>query len=95
MLNLYIKTRCPYCDRVLEANATIKAPLNLLNVSDNRVLRDELMEKGGKTQAPYLEDTARGESMYDSLTIIDYLNEHYGNGAEVKISPVANVCPID
>lgn len=95
MLNLYIKTGCPYCIRVVEANKKIDAPLQILNISENPTWRDELREKGGKTQAPYLEDTARGVSMYESLDIINYLKEHYGNGIEVNISPVANVCPID
>ena len=95
MLNLYVKTGCPYCLRVLEANKTITAPLNILNISENHALRDELMEKGGMSQAPFLEDTDRGVSMYESLDIISYLNEHYNDGTEVTISAVANVCPID
>lgn len=90
-----MKTGCPYCLRVLEANKTINAPIQLLTISGNQELRGELIEKGGKAQAPYLEDTDRGVSMYESLDIIDYLKEHYGNGVEVKVSHVANVCPID
>ena len=95
MLNLYIKTGCPYCMRVLEANKTIEAPLTVLNISKDPALRDELMEKGGKTQAPYLEDTDREVSMYESMDIINYLSENYGNGKKVEVNPVGNVCPID
>ncbi|MBY0538029.1 glutathione S-transferase N-terminal domain-containing protein [Patescibacteria group bacterium] len=95
MLNLYIKTGCPYCLRVLEANETIKAPLVLRNISENPQLREELIEKGGKAQAPYLEDTDRGVSMYESLDIIEYLKVNYGNGETVEIKTVGNVCPID
>ncbi len=95
MLNLYIKSGCPYCLRVIEANKTIGAPLTVLNISANHQLRDELMEKGGMTQAPFLEDAGRGVSMYESLDIISYLNEYYNDGKEVTISTVANVCPID
>jgi glutathione S-transferase len=95
MLNLYIKTGCPYCLRVISANESIGAPLNLRNISDDAGLRAELLEKGGKTQAPYLEDTDRGVSMYESLEIIDYLSEHYGNGQPVETAIVGNVCPID
>ena len=95
MLNLYIKTGCPYCLRVLEANRTINALLQLLNISEDSSLRDELLQKGGKTQAPYLEDTDHGVSMYESLDIIQYLKNTYGNGKEITINEVANVCPID
>ena len=95
MLNLYIKTGCPYCVRVLEANKMIKAPLTILDTYVYSELKDELVTKGGKTQVPFLEDTDRGVSMYESLDIIDYLKEQYGNGTEVKVPHVANVCPID
>ena len=95
MLNLYIKTGCGYCGRVLEANKTFNAPLQLLTISGNQALRDELIEKGGKAQAPFLEDTDRGISMYESLDIIAYLKEHFGNGAEVTISKMPNVCPVE
>ena len=95
MLNLYIKTGCPYCLRVLEANETIKAPLVLRNISEDSALRSELIEKGGKAQAPYLEDTDRGVSMYESLDIVDYLSKEYGSGQKVEVATVGNVCPID
>jgi glutaredoxin len=95
MLNLYVKTGCPYCLRVIEANETIKAPLTVLNISENPTLKDELLNKGGKTQAPYLEDTDRGISMYESLDIIDYLSEYYGSGEAIQTKDVGNVCPID
>ncbi len=43
-----MKTGCPYCLRVLEANKTINAPLQLLTISGNQELRGELIEKGEK-----------------------------------------------
>ncbi|MES2749300.1 MAG: glutathione S-transferase N-terminal domain-containing protein [Patescibacteria group bacterium] len=95
MLNLYIKTHCPYSIRVLEANAVIQAPLTILDMNVQPELKNELLEKGGKIQAPYLEDTDRGVSMYESIDIIEYLKEHYGNGEEVTVKNVGNVCPID
>lgn len=95
MLTLYIKYGCPYCIRVTDANAIIKAPLNIVNISGNAALREELMIKAGKTQTPYLVDTDRGVAMHESLDIVEYLKEHYGSGAEVSVSEVGNVCPID
>ena len=95
MLNLYIKTGCPYCIRVTEANKEIGAPLNIITISGDQTLRAELIVKGGKSQTPYLEDTEREMSMYESLDIIDYLSEHYGTGKKVTVMNVGNVCPID
>ncbi|MFM2423645.1 MAG: hypothetical protein RLZZ70_30 [Candidatus Parcubacteria bacterium] len=95
MLNFYYKPTCPYCQRVLLANETIQAPLLLHNVSANSATMDTLVAKGGKQQVPFLEDTERGVSMYESLDIIAYLQEFYGNGAKVTIPHVGNVCPIE
>ena len=36
---------------------------------------DELMEKGGKRQVPFLIDEEKGISMYESDDIIKYLEE--------------------
>jgi glutathione S-transferase len=95
MLNLYYKPTCPYCQRVLSANETIAAPLELKNVLGDPAIMAELVEKGGKPQVPYLEDTNRGVSMYESMDIIEYLRQHYGNGVAVEVKDVGNVCPID
>lgn len=95
MLNLYIKTHCPYCLRVLEANKVIQAPLLVLDTDTVPEYKAELLAKGGKTQVPYLEDTDRGVSLFESLDIIEYLTEHYGNGAVVEVKNVGNVCPIE
>lgn len=95
MLNLFYKPTCPYCARVLQANETIKAPLTLLNVLAATGAMAALMEKGGKTQVPFLEDTDRGVVMYESNDIITYLSEHYGTGEVVEVPTAGNVCPID
>ena len=95
MLNLYIKTYCPYSVRVLEANTVIQAPLTIFDTYVFPELKNELVTKGGKKQVPFLEDTDREVSMYESLDIIDYLKAHYGNGTEVNVKVVGNVCPID
>lgn len=95
MLLLYYKPTCPYCQRVLEANETIKAPLELRNVSADQTFFAELLEKGGKRQVPFLHDTERNVSMYESLDIIEYLRQNYGNNVSVTVPTVPNVCPID
>ena len=95
MLNLYYKPTCPYCQRVLAANETIKAPLTLKNVSADHTLLEELIEKGGKSQVPFLEDTDCHKSMYESVDIIEYLATHYGSGIVPDTPSPGNVCPID
>ncbi|MDP6450176.1 MAG: glutathione S-transferase N-terminal domain-containing protein, partial [Lentisphaeria bacterium] len=38
---------------------------------------EELRERGGKTQVPYLVDSERDVEMYESEDIIAYIQEHY------------------
>lgn len=38
---------------------------------------DELVEMGGLDQVPYLVDTDRETSLYESDGIVEYLDEHY------------------
>lgn len=95
MLTLYYKPTCPYCQRVLVANESIKAPLELKNVSENRAFMEELITQGGKQQVPYLVDTERSVAMYESGDIIDYLATYYGGGAIPDTPAPGNVCPID
>ena len=85
MLKLYYRPSCPFCVRVLRANESIKAPLELVDISVDPDARAELIEKGGKSQVPYLEDTKRQEGLYESLDIIDYLISHYG-GPTTEVS---------
>ena len=75
MLNLYYKPSCYYSARVFAANEKIGAELVLRDVSADPATKAALLEKGGKTQTPFLEDTDRGVSMYESLFIIAYLDK--------------------
>lgn len=95
MITLYYKPTCPYCARVLAANQTIGAELVLRNITAEPAAKAELLAKGGKTQVPFLEDTARDISMYESLDIIAYLNKFYGRGETPLVAAVGNVCPIE
>ena len=95
MLNLYYKPTCPYCQRVLTANESTKAPLILKNVSEDRVFMEEVIAQGGKQQVPFLVDDERGVSMYESMDIIEYLATHYGGGIVPNTPAPGNVCPID
>jgi len=53
--------------------------LDLRNISGNEAAQAELVERGGKSQVPYLVDEAAGISMYESADIIEYLKEKHGD----------------
>ncbi len=74
MLILYVKTHCPYCEKVLARAKELGVVFEERNIAQMEYL-DELMEKGGKRQVPFLVDEERGVSMYESDDIIAYLEE--------------------
>ncbi len=85
MLTLYYKTTCPYCQRVLGEAEAMGVKFNLKDIMSDDVLAQELIDKGGKRQVPYLVDEERGEAMYESGDIIEYLKANYSsNDAEAK-----------
>lgn len=49
---------------------------DLRDVSESEAFAAELLEKGGMTQVPFLIDTEKEVSMYESSDIIDYIREH-------------------
>ena len=88
MLILYSKPNCYYSSKVLAVNEQIGAELVLRDVSADPAAKAALLEKGGKTQTPYLEDTDRGVSMYESLAIIAYLDKHYSKKVALAVAEV-------
>jgi glutathione S-transferase len=91
MLILYCKPNCYYSSRVLSVNQQIGAELVLRDVTADPAAKAELLEKGGKTQTPYLEDTDRGVSMYESLAIIAYLDKYYSKRVASTVAAVPKV----
>lgn len=82
MLMLYVKTGCPFCKRVRDvvAELGIGDKVTEKNIADEGIA-EELIERGGKRQVPYLIDTECGEALYESEDIANYLTERYGNAA--------------
>tara|TARA_B100000745_G_C20127937_1_gene386403 strand:- start:669 stop:914 length:246 start_codon:yes stop_codon:yes gene_type:complete len=78
MLTLYVKTGCPFCAKVKNAVAElgIEDQIEERNIAEDGVV-DELIEKGGQKMVPFLVDSEREVSMYESDDIVAYLNEHY------------------
>jgi len=77
MLTLYVKTGCPHSVKVLMAGELMDIPFDIRNVKDPGVAQ-ELIEKGGKKQEPYLVDTDTGAAMYEADAIVAYLKATYG-----------------
>lgn len=80
MLTLYYKPTCPYSRRVIEAAKDLGVTFDLKDISADVALKDELIEAGGKKQTPYLVDSERNVSMYESKDIIEHLDKYYGDG---------------
>lgn len=59
----------------------LKVEFDLKDVSEDDAAREELIEKGGKQQVPFLVDSEKGESMYETSDIIEYIRDNYANSA--------------
>lgn len=87
MLELYQSEGCPHSGKV-------RAQLSQLGVSyvlhnprlpggaggdiTNQQTHDELLAIGGEDQIPFLVDHGRGETVYESDYIVEYIERHYG-----------------
>ena len=86
MLELYQFEGCPHCKKVREKLSQLGVSYvlhnpRLGNSDDHRVTNEttyeELVEQGGLDQVPYLVDTHRETTMYESDDIVEYLETHY------------------
>ena len=73
-LILYVKTGCPWCEKVLAFASEKGIQFELRNISDAKVA-EELITRGGKRQVPYLVDLENATEMYESADIIEYLSK--------------------
>ena len=79
MLQLYDIENCPYCRLVREALTELDLDADILPCpKSGERFRAELVKRGGKAQFPYLVDSNTGIELYESLDIIAYLFETYG-----------------
>ncbi|MFC7018287.1 MULTISPECIES: glutathione S-transferase N-terminal domain-containing protein [Haloarcula] len=86
MLELYQSEGCPHCGKVRQTLSELGVSYVVHNPRlpgdeggnvTNEVTYGEL-EAGGADQIPYLVDTDRGVTMYESDDIVEYLESHYG-----------------
>jgi len=79
LLQLYDIENCPYCRLVREALTELDLDVEIYPCpKGGERFRPELEERGGKAQFPYLVDPNTGVEMYESLDIVEYLFETYG-----------------
>jgi glutaredoxin 3 len=76
MFILYYKETCPFCQRVLQMAENLGVEFELKDITESEEIANELIERGGKRQVPYLVDTERAVEMYESGDIIEYIREN-------------------
>ena len=82
MLQLYDIENCPYCRLVREALTELDLDAEIYPCpKQGQRFRPQVVERGGKAQFPYLVDLNTGVEMYESLDIVAYLFETYGQRA--------------
>lgn len=70
MITLYVRTGCPFCEKVKAFVDEHGILIEEKNIADEHNL-EELLTQGGKRQVPFLVD---GETkMYESDAIVAYL----------------------
>lgn len=85
MLILYTGGNCPFCRRVESYLQDKGLEYEGRDVWAHPDFADELVELGGKQQIPYLVDTERGVSMYESEDIIQYVEDTYGENPVIEM----------
>lgn len=77
MLTLYMKSTCPFCQRVMQMAENLGVTLDLKDVAEDETALTELTAASGETQVPFLVDSEKDVTMPESSDIIDYLRENY------------------
>lgn len=79
LLQLYDIEACPFCRLVREALTELDLDAGIYPCPrDGQRFRPEVEQRGGKQQFPFLVDPNTGLEMYESIEIIAYLYETYG-----------------
>ena len=73
---IYILSHCPYCHKVSDFASEHNIEIEYKDTGD-AAIKQELIDRSGKTQVPYLVDTANNIEMPESDDIIEYLKKNY------------------
>lgn len=79
MIKLYIRTHCPFCQRVMqkaeELGLKVGEDIEYIQADPGTPGREEILQKGGKPQVPFM---LEGETaMYESSDIIKHLESKF------------------
>lgn len=80
LLELWDFEACPYCRKVREVLCELDLDYRAHPVAHRSPRRTALRARGGRVQAPFLDDPNTGTALYESAEIIAYLNDVYGAG---------------
>ncbi len=75
MLTLYVNPNCPYCIKTMERAKELHSPIVIKSKEEMGVI-EEVVEKGGKQQFPFLTDSDNDSALYESEAIIAYLESY-------------------
>lgn len=93
-LEIYEFEACPYCRRLREALSIFDLDAMIYPCPRGGTrFRPTVKERGGQHQFPYLVDPNTGEEMYESIDIIQYLADIYGDGT-VPLGVGASAIPL-
>lgn len=73
MLTLYYLPMCPFCLMVLDFAKENNIEFELKDISASPETKEELVQKTGKGQVPFLVDAENNVEMHESADIIEYL----------------------
>lgn len=78
-LSLYQFFACPFCIKTRRKMYKLNLPIVKRNISKGSPFRDDLLQNGGKIQAPCLRIEEQGEVtwLYESKAIISYLEQRF------------------
>jgi len=80
MLELYQKEGCPFCQKVRTRMTELDLDYICRNVPHEGSPKATLLKKlGGEFQVPFLVDSDKNISMYESDDIIKYLEKNYSS----------------
>ena len=83
---LYQFKACPFCVKTRRAMRRLGLNIELRDAANDPRWRELLLKGGGRIQVPCLYRPAgdgKGDWMYESSEIIDYLNQQFGDAGRV------------
>ncbi len=69
----------------------LEIEVEMKDISSSTEIENELVEKGGKKQVPYLVDSERSVAMYESDDIVKHLQDNYGKNNTTATKPRIHV----